>query len=58
VEEKMQSFGRWSKTRKGRFSVHLVGQERKHCGGIRVESWNSQCLGPRRGGLESLIQGG
>ena len=43
--------------RKGKFSVHPIGQERKCCGEIGVEGWNRQCLGPRRGGLESLIQG-
>ena len=42
--------------RKKRFSIHLVGQERKHRGGIGVERWNGQCLEPRRGGLGSLIQ--
>ena len=42
--------------RKGKSSVHLVGQERKHRGRIGEENWNGQCLGPRRGGLESLIQ--
>jgi len=42
--------------RKERFSIYLVGQERKCCGEIGMESWNGQCLGPRRGGLESLIQ--
>jgi len=36
-------------------SVHPVGQERKYHSGIGMESWNDQCLGPRRGGLESLI---
>jgi len=43
--------------RKKKFAVHSVGQERKCHGRIGVESWNKQCLGPRRGGLESLIQG-
>jgi len=41
--------------RKGKFSVHLVGQERKHCGGIGAGIWNNQCLGPKGRGLESLI---
>jgi len=44
------------RNKKGKFSVCHVEQERKCCGGIRVERWNRQCLGPRRGGLESLIQ--
>jgi len=44
--------------KKGKFSVHPVEQERKCCGEIGVEGWNGQCLGPRREGLESLIQGG
>jgi len=55
VEEKIWSFERQSKMRKRKFYVCLVGQERKRCGGIRVEKWNGQYLGPRRGGLESLI---
>ena len=40
-----------------RFSVHLAEQERKYHSEIGVESWNGQCLGPRRGELESLIWG-
>jgi len=42
--------------RKKRFSICPVGQKRMCHGGTGVESWNGQCLGPRRGGLESLIQ--
>jgi len=56
VEEKTRLFGRWSGTRKRKFSVHPVGQEKKYCGGIGAEKWNGQCLGSRREGLESLIQ--
>ena len=52
----MQLFGRQSETRKKRFSVHLVRQKRKCCGGIEEENWNRQYLGPRKGGLESLIR--
>ena len=52
----MQLFGRWSEMRKRKFSVHHAGQERKCHGRIGAERWNGQCLGPRRGGLESLIQ--
>jgi len=43
--------------KKKKFSIHLVGQERKHHGEIGMEHWNGQGLGPRRGGLEPLIQG-
>ena len=50
----MQSYGRWSRMNKGKFSVHPVEQERKCHSGIEVGKWNSQCLEPRRGGLKSL----
>ena len=40
-----------------RFSVHHVGQERRRHDGTGAEGWNRQCLGPRKGGLESLIRG-
>ena len=43
--------------RKRKFFVHPVEQEKKHHGGIGEENWNRQCLGPRRGRLESLIRG-
>jgi len=55
VEERMQLLGKQRGMKREKFSVCLVGQERKHHGGIGVETWNGQCLGPRRGGLESLI---
>jgi len=56
VEEKMQWLEeKWKEMQKGKFSVHPVGQERRCHGGIVVEKWNELCLGPRRGGLESLI---
>jgi len=41
--------------KEGKFSIHPIGQERRCHSGIGVESWNGQGLGPRRGGLESLI---
>jgi len=41
--------------KKKRFSVHPIGQEGKRHGKIGVENWNRQYLGPRRGGLKSLI---
>jgi len=41
---------------KEKFSVHHIGQERKHLSGTGEKRWKDQCLGPRKGGLESLIQ--
>jgi len=41
--------------RKEKLSVHLVEQKGKYHGGIGMGSQNDQCLGPRKGGLESLI---
>ena len=41
--------------KRGKYFAHLAGQTRKCCGGIGVEDWNGQCLGPRKGRLESLI---
>ena len=43
--------------KKEKYSVHSIEQEVKCCGRIGVEGWNGQCLGPRRGGLESLSRG-
>ena len=43
--------------RKGKFSVYPVGQKRRCRGRTGKEKLNGQCLGPRRGGLELLIQG-
>ena len=47
----------WKGMRKGKFSVYSVGRERKCRGGTEEEDWNRRCLGPKRLGLESLIQG-
>jgi len=43
------------RTEQKKFSIHLVGQEIKYCGGIGMKDWNGQCLGPRRGGLELVV---
>jgi len=49
--------GKVERNEKGEVFCLSCRMGKKHHGGIGEENWNEQYLGPRREGLESLIQG-